>query len=186
MDSDAVEFTYQGVKLAYSKLTGKCWRVDGRNGSWRLITPGTLQGKYTQLKIGASILPLHRIVAEVYLNSGKPLTPKQVVDHREHVDGTHRQDRLINLRVCSNAENARNQKPSKSSASKYKGAYLDKRSGKWTSKIQLLGRVKHLGTFTTPEKAARAYDAAAVQLFGEFALTNERLGTLKHVNKAQA
>ena len=180
MENDAVEFTYQGVKLAYSKLTGKCWRVDGRNGSWRLITPGTSQGKYTQLKIGASILPLHRIVAEVYLNSGKPLTPKQVVDHREHADGSQTQDRLSNLRICSRQENTQNQKLSSVNTSGYKGVYWHKTSGKLQAGITSCGRLIHLGYFTTPEEAARAYDAAAIQLFGEFALTNERLGTLKH------
>ena len=179
MDSDAVEFTYQGVKLAYSKLTGKCWKADSRNGKWNLVTPGRREN-YTHFGAGSRTWGLHRVIAEVYLNSGKPLTHKQLVDHIEHVDGSHWQDRLSNLRICSNAENLRNQKPNKSGTSKYKGAYLDKRSGKWQAKLVLLGRVKCLGTFTTPEKAARAYDAAAIQFFGEFALTNERLGTLKH------
>ena len=178
MENDAVEFTYQGVKLAYSKLTGKCWRGDGRNGSWRLSTPGTLQGKYTQLKIGARILPLHRIVAEVFLNAGKPLTPQQQVDHREQVDGSHWQDRLENLRICSGGENSRNRKLSSNNTSGLKGVCWSKKSSKWQAQIMISGRTQHLGLFTTPEAAASAYDTAAIQHHGEFALTNAKLGIL--------
>ena len=171
-------FVYQEVPLAYSPETGMCWRANSRNGNWKLLTPGNWRGKYTLLRIGANLLRLHRIIAEVFLNAGKPLGDQQV-DHREHADGSHYQDRLENLRVCSNSENSRNCRLSSHNTSGFKGICWHKREGKWQANIRLQGRLQHLGYFTTPEAAAEAYDAAAIRHFGEFALTNEELGRFK-------
>lgn len=46
------------------------------------------------------------------------------------------------------------------------------RSGRWTASIVHGYKQRHLGTFQTAEDAARAYDAKAVELFGEFAWLN--------------
>lgn len=46
----------------------------------------------------------------------------------------------------------------------YKGVSQDR--GKWRAIIYLDGRNQHLGTFSQPEEAARAYDAAAVDAWG--------------------
>jgi hypothetical protein len=46
----------------------------------------------------------------------------------------------------------------------YKGITKDKTG--WTARIIL-------GTFSTPEEAALAYNKAAIQFFGEFACLNE-------------
>ena len=176
MPEDTKFFVYQGVKLAYSPETGMCWRVDGRDGNWKLVTPGTAKGTYTHLGIGGRMWLLHRIVAEVFLNVGKPLTAQQDVDHIQQADGSHYQDRLINLRICSRSENNWNRKLSLNNTSGYKGVSWHKLMGKWRAKILLRGKSQHLGYFQTPEAAAKAYDAAAIYHFGEFALTNEQLG----------
>lgn len=86
----------------------------------------------------------------------------------DHINGDKTDNRIINLRECTKAQNARNARGWGRSGLKGVGA----RRGKWRAYIQVDGRVIHLGTFEQQEAAARAYDAAAVRHFGEFARLN--------------
>lgn len=47
-----------------------------------------------------------------------------------------------------------------------------KRAGNWQASIPYRGRQIYLGLYETPEAAARAYDAKAVELFGQGAALN--------------
>ena len=166
------EFIYAGVQLRYNPETGECWRKLRVSG-WRLITPGNHLGVYTVIGICRRFFKLHRIIAEVFLNGGKPLNPQQHVDHREHADGSHAQDRLSNLRIASRSQNTMNQRINHNNTSGYKGVHWRKASGNcWRAEITSQGRRKFLGAFTTPEAAAKAYDLAAKELHGEFAKLN--------------
>lgn len=90
----------------------------------------------------------------------------QVVDHIDH-NGLNNQ--RSNLRLCSRAENARNNQGKRDRAG-YKGVY---RSGNsWQALINVAGKLRALGRFKNPEDAARAYDKAAREHFGAFATTN--------------
>ncbi len=80
----------------------------------------------------------------------------------DHVNGIPADNRRLNLRLATRSENGRNRSPDRGKA--YKGIQLLKK-GKWKAHI-------HLGEFDTAEEAARAYDRAAVVLFGEFARPN--------------
>ena len=53
-----------------------------------------------------------------------------------------------------------------------------KRERPWRAHITIDGQMKFLGAYATPEEAARAYDVAAREHFGEFACTNKDLGLL--------
>jgi hypothetical protein len=76
------------------------------------------------------------------------------------------------LRICNRAENERNKVKQKNNTSGYKGVSWDKAGKKWCSKIRINNRLNHLGYHKDPQDAARAYDTAARELFGEFAKTN--------------
>lgn len=90
-----------------------------------------------------------------------------VIDHRDW-NGLNNQ--RSNLRICTVQQNCANgrRKPGKSG---FRGVQPIS-SGRWRAVISISGRLKHLGVFSLPEEAARIYDAAALNSFGEFAVLN--------------
>lgn len=108
-------------------------------------------------------VPMHREITSA---------PKDCeVDHRDH-DGLNNQRH--NLRVCSKTDNQRNRR-AQSGTSLFKGAHWVTQpgwKGGWRAQIRVNGKSIHLGTFSTDTEAARAYDAAALKYFGEFAAPN--------------
>lgn len=52
------------------------------------------------------------------------------------------------------------------------GVYYRKQNGRWMAKIGFNGKLLALGDYGTPEEAARARDAKAVELHGDCAKLN--------------
>jgi len=94
----------------------------------------------------------------------------QMVDHR---DGDTLRNVRSNLRLCSRIENQRNRHGRKSKSG-FKGVRKrdDLVTTPWIAEINVDRKNIHLGYFATDIEAARAYDAAAVEHFGEFANLN--------------
>jgi hypothetical protein len=98
--------------------------------------------------------------------------PECDLDHR---DGNGLNNRLENLRPATRKENGRNRRARLTCSSTYKGVQRDKR-GKWRTFIQGF----HIGYFTLECEAAKAYDAAAKLLYGEFARMNFNASESEH------
>lgn len=98
--------------------------------------------------------------------------PSQKVDH---INGDGLDNRRCNLRFCTNSQNFQNAKKRSGCTSKYKGVYWDKNAQKWRTQIcppDNKGNTRHIGCFDDEVVAAKAYDRAAIELFGEFARPN--------------
>jgi hypothetical protein len=90
----------------------------------------------------------------------------------DHIDGNRANNCRSNLRTCTPAENQRNQRKRRGSASVFKGVGYLKGSDKCHAKLVFEGKTVWLGHFEHEVQAARAYDRAAVEHFGEFANLN--------------
>lgn len=136
----------------FEKLRGYSWFFGTSGYAVRNVR---IEGK------GKTQIYMHRVVL------GTPNGKKT-----DHVNGNKLDNRKVNLRVCSVAENHWNKGAHKDSKSGVKGVFFHKRTGRWEAQIMALGKRYHLGYFFKKEKAATAYNQAAIELHGEFAKLN--------------
>jgi hypothetical protein len=99
--------------------------------------------------------------------------------HRvDHEDGNGLNNQKSNLRKCTFLQNTRNKSMQSRNTSGFKGV-VRKRYG-FTAQISVGGKTRCLGSSKDPKIAAALYDVAAINNFGEFARTNQKLGLLCH------
>ena len=104
---------------------------------------------------------MHRLI----LPAGDGLTP-------DHINRNGLDNRRSNLRLATGTQQVANTRLRSDNTSGYRGVSWDKLHSKWTADIYAYGKRYHLGRFASAASAARAYDEAAQELFGEFASLN--------------
>lgn len=110
------------------------------------------------------------VVASMYMHRLIMRPPESVIV--DHVNHNGLDCRKQNMRLCTQRQNCQNRRPIKGCSSRYKGVFRPTHFSKWQSQIKIHGTRVTLGRFDSERDAARAYDVAARQRFGEFACTN--------------
>lgn len=92
----------------------------------------------------------------------------------DHVNGNGLDNQRANLRSATRTENSRGFcRKKENTTSKYRGVSWDSRIRKWIGRIRLSPtHAPIVARSDSEEEAARAYDAAASEHFGEFAQLN--------------
>lgn len=94
-------------------------------------------------------------------------------EYVDHIDHNTLNNCRSNLRICKAYQNQGNQVLRKDSKTGYKG--VKKARNGFTANITVFGRHKYIGYYATAQEAADAYDKAAINHFGSYALTNQLL-----------
>jgi hypothetical protein len=118
-------------------------------------------------RFGENAIPLHRVVLERVL--GRTLSKDEFADHINHNGLDNRRE---NLRLATRTENMRNKRRPRNNTSGYKGVCWDKKNSKWQVHIRVNSKQKLLGRFTDIKEAARIWNQAAIEAYGEFASLN--------------
>ena len=88
----------------------------------------------------------------------------------DHINGYKLDNRKCNLRPCEPRQNKCNTPLRRDNTTGYKGVYASR--GKYRAQLRNGNKHHYLGSFGSPVEAARAYDKAAREHFGEFAQVN--------------
>lgn len=116
---------------------------------------------YVRLRINGVNYPAHRVAW--YLTHGE--WPDKEIDH---IDGNRSNNAIINLRLATRSQNCQNRVANHNSTSKYKGVSWDSSRNKWIVSIYVDGHTKHLGRYTSEEKAREKFIEASKALHAEF------------------
>ena len=152
--------------LRYEPDTGHFyWRFE-RRGKGRLDRPaGTTKDASgrIQIRIDQRCYRAHRL-AWLYVHGEFPPPDKSI----DHINRDASDNRLANLRLATPLQQQGNRGANQ--GRRFKG--ISPNGAGWQARLTVDGRCVHVGQFATPEEAARAYDAAAIERWGEFAHTN--------------
>lgn len=85
--------------------------------------------------------------------------PEQI----DHINGDRADNRIINLRAVSNADNHRNMSLSTANKSGVTGVFWFARTGRWRSEITIAGKNVHLGYYLNKNDAIAARHRAEVE-----------------------
>jgi len=121
---------------------------------------------YRRISLYGKVVYAHRL-AWLFIHAEWP--PKWI----DHKDGNRANNSISNLRSATPSQNIAAASHSfRKPKSGFRGVHWKQRNKKWASYIRHEGKAVHLGYYSGVSEAAKAYDLAAIRLFGEFAYRN--------------
>lgn len=109
--------------------------------------------------------PIKLLMHRVIINAPKGIEV-------DYINLNRLDNRKVNLRLCTRADNCHNREKYKCNTSGYKGVYWDNKAKKWSAKIRNNNKLINIGFFNDKLEAARAYDFEAIKLFKNFSKLN--------------
>jgi len=119
------------------------------------------KGGYKAVRIDYTLFSVHRLIF-LWHHGYLP-------DFVDHKDGDTSNNKIKNLRACSNAQNLWNSKLGKNNTSGVKGVSWYKNYQKWRAQICFKGKRIQVGYFDTIPEAKKALQKEREKYHGEFA-----------------
>lgn len=160
--SGKLTWKYRPQNMFPTHKAYRTWNV--KNSGKEAFTSTAVNG-YKQGRIFSNAYTAHRVAWALHHGDW----PKDQVDH---INGIKTDNRMENLRLAKNRENARNRGKQSNNTSGYKGVSYYRSRDKWEANICVNGISKRLGYFATAEEARDAYNDACKILHGDFANTD--------------
>ncbi|MGY0156362.1 HNH endonuclease signature motif containing protein [Edwardsiella tarda] len=144
-------FTYckQTGVLIYKKKCGR--KMPGQ------IAGSTNKNKYINLGIQNKRYYAHRVIWEMH---NGPIPDNYQVDH---INGNKSDNRIDNLRIVKNCDNAKNQKRKETNRSGMTGVSWDTQTQRWRAHITVDGKMKSLGRYEDKLEALAARKRAEIK-----------------------
>lgn len=102
--------------------------------------------RYYHTSLNGERYTLHRLIWKWWYGSD----PLEI----DHIDRNRTNNRIVNLRSITNAQNTQNRTLSSNNTSKYSGVSF--RNGRWSARTNLNKKRIWLGLYSSPEEAAEA------------------------------
>lgn len=154
--------------LRYEASTGKLyWRHrPSMRPQWNATYPGreaftAKQKGYNVGGINNRTFLAHRVIWAM-------MNDKWPEEHIDHINGDTSDNRLVNLREATNAENMWNQGKPITNSSGYKGVTWNRDRRKWMAQIGFNKHHKYLGLFDCRKAAYAVYIDAVAKYHGEY------------------